>query len=518
MNIKMKTLRIILLTLMAGLVLTTSCRSEKLSPDARIREPAVAGRFYPAAATQLKAAIDIFMKEAVPPQSESPVAIIVPHAGYIFSGQISADGFNQVKGNSYDTVVILGTNHTTANFSKVSVYSGDGFRTPLGIAEIDKKMASALLAESSDCIADDSLHESEHSVEVQVPFVQTLFPAAKIVPVVVGTADVEMCRRFGLALAKVLKGRRALIVASTDLSHYPNAEDADSVDRKTLLSMISLDTEKFRQTIISEMKRGIPHLATCACGEAPAMVAMTAARALGATGGLVVSYLNSGDVPIGEKSRVVGYGAVVLTTGLPKASFVKPQHISSSADTILTPADKKALLSLARESISRFLKTQTVPIPRGYSSSLQQKRGVFVTLKEHGQLRGCIGNIASNMPLAKLVSFMAWNAAFADNRFRPVRREEIDNLEIEISVLTPPTLVKGASEIAVGRDGVVIEKNNRSAVFLPQVATEQGWNRDVMLSQLCRKADLPEGCWKKGAKFYTFQASVFSEAEFKNSR
>lgn len=518
MNNKIKTLRIIVLTLVAGLVLTTSCRSEKIADNARIREPAVAGQFYPASAVQLKAAVDAFMKDAISPQAESPVAIIVPHAGYIYSGQIAADGFNQVKGKTYDTVVILGTNHTTPHFGRVSVYPGDGFRTPLGVAEIDRKMRTELLAESPDCTAERYLHEKEHSIEVQVPFIQILFPAAKIVPAVVGTADGEMCRRFGLALAKVSRGKRVLIVASTDLSHYPNVKDAGAVDRKTLSAMITMDTEKLQNTIASEMNRGIPNLSTCACGEAPAMTAMTAARALGATGGIVVSYMNSGDVPIGEKERVVGYGAVALTAGRPKASFASPVGTSSSAATKLTAADKKAMLSLARESISRYLKTQTVPIARGYGASLQQKRGVFVTLKEHGRLRGCIGHITSDMPLVHLVSSMALNAAFADNRFSPVRPEEIDSLEIEISVLTPPAPVKGASEIVTGRDGVIIEKNSRSAVFLPQVATEQGWSRNIMLEHLCGKAGLPANCWKKGAKFQTFQASVFSEAEFKNSR
>ncbi len=514
----MKTAGIILATILAGLVLTTSCRSEKIADDARIREPAVAGQFYPASASHLKAAIEAFMKDAIVPQSDNPVAIIVPHAGYIYSGQICADGFNQVKGKSYDTVVILGTNHTTPHFGRVSVYPGDGFRTPLGVVEIDRKMRTELLAESPDCTAERYLHEKEHSIEVQVPFIQALFPGAKILPAVVGTADGEMCKRFGLALARVSKGKRVLIVASTDLSHYPNAEDAGVVDRKTLSAMLSLDTEKLQNTITSEMKRGIPNLSTCACGDAPAMAAMTAAKALGATSGIVVSYMNSGDVPIGEKTRVVGYGAVALIKGQPKVSFSSPANVSSSAVTNLTAADKKAMLSLARESISRFLKTQTVPIPRGYGSNLQQKRGVFVTLKEHGQLRGCIGHITSDMPLAYLVSSMALNAAFADNRFSPVRPEEVDRLEIEISILTPPTLVKGASEIVAGRDGVIIEKTGRSAVFLPQVATEQGWSRDVMLGHLCSKADLPANCWKKGAKFHTFQASVFSETEFKNSR
>jgi len=277
-----------------------------------VRPPAVAGQFYPESATILKLAVEKFMEDALPPQVKKPLAIIVPHAGYIYSGQICADGWNQVRGGAYDVVIIFGTNHTAPGLRKIALYPGAGFRTPLGTAAVDGELVSAILAASPDCIADRGPHVREHSIEVQIPFVQILFPQAKIVTAVAGEADPALFNRFGTALASVLKGRRALIVASSDLSHYPSAADAEIADMNTLEAVTTLDPATLRATIRAQMARRIPNLDTCACGEAPIMATMATAKAMGATGGRIVSYAHSGNLPIGDRERVVGYGAVVL--------------------------------------------------------------------------------------------------------------------------------------------------------------------------------------------------------------
>ena len=209
------------------------------------------------------------------------------------------------------------------------------------------------------------------------------------------------------------------------------------MDKKTLAAIPSLDPAALHAAIQAQMARRIRGLDTSACGEAPIMAAMAAAKAMGATGGRVVSYANSGDLPIGERERVVGYGAVVLGSGLAPAKEAAPP--ASAVGKTLTPADKKALLALARETISRYLTTQMVPLPRGFSPAAMEQRGVFVTLKKHGNLRGCIGRMIPDRPLATLVGMMALQAAFEDPRFRPVTLEEVPKLEIEISVLTPMT-------------------------------------------------------------------------------
>jgi len=494
----------------------TACQANKV-PDSDVRDPAVAGKFYPESAAKLRLAIEKFLQDAVPVKVKKPIAIIVPHAGYIFSGQICADGFKQVSNQKYDVIVILGTNHTSADFQRISLYPGNGFRTPLGTAQVEKNIISSLKkADPADCTLDKSLHESEHSVEVMVPFIQVVFPKAKIVPVVVGSQDMQTCIRFGQALAKVLKNKNALIVASSDLSHYPAAEDANIVDRETLAAIAKLEPAAFRATLQAHRDRKIPNLYTSACGEAPIIAAMTAAKSLGADGGVIISYANSGDVSVGERSRVVGYGAVALTVKEEgKDISVSAQPTAAAASTSLTSSDKKALLAFARETLSRLFLTDTIPLARSFNANLQQPRGAFVTLKKKGELRGCIGRIIGDEPLGKLVGTMAIQAAFNDNRFSQLTANELNDIEIEISVLTPMKKVGGAADIVVGTDGVVLRKDSRSAVFLPQVATEQKWNREEMLDNLCRKAGLETGCWKEKTQLSTFQAIVFSESQFR---
>jgi len=484
-----------------------------------VRAPAVAGQYYPASSAQLKLAIQAYLESAVPARTERPIALVVPHAGYVYSAQIAADAFRQAAGHRYDLVVILAANHSAAGFNRISVYSGAGYRTPLGIAESDRAAAEALAREDSDCVLDQAAQANEHSIEVQVPFVQHLFPAAKILAIVVGTEDQAVCTRLGRALAKVLKDRQALIVASSDLSHYPSAKDAAAVDRRTLEAMASMSPDTLRQTVGAEMSRGVSELATTACGAAPVMAAMTAASGLGATRGVVVSYANSSHVAVGDANRVVGYGAVAFTggeRGRDIRALDKPAAVA--AGEALTAADKQALLVLARETLRRYLTTETLPLVRGFSPRAEREQGAFVTLKKRGELRGCIGRIVGTAPLSRIVSMMALESALNDPRFDKVRASELDALEIEISALTPPREVPTALAIVVGRDGVILQKGNRSAVFLPQVAIEQGWDRDEMLDNLCEKGGMSAGCWKSGAKLLTFQADVFSEREFKTAR
>ncbi len=476
-----------------------------------IRPAAVAGKFYPESSAVLKLSVEKFMEDALPAQAKEPLAIVVPHAGYIFSGQICADGYNQAVGRDYETVVILGTNHTAPRLHKVALYPGAGFKTPLGIAPVDEETVTALIAACPDCTADAAPHIREHSVEVQVPFIQVLFPKAMILPAVVGQVDAALCDRFGAALAKVLKGRRALVVASSDLSHYPAAADAEDVDHATLEAIPSLDPAVLHAAIQTQMARRIKGLDTSACGEAPIMAAMAAAKAMGATGGRVVSYANSGDLPIGERDRVVGYGGVVLGSGLEPATAAAPAAKTGAGER-LTENDKKGLLALARETITRFLTVQMVPLPRGFSPAARESRGVFVTLKKRGCLRGCIGHMMPDRPLAPLVGMMALQAAFEDPRFSRLTLQEVPELEVEISVLTPMKPVSGPGDIVVGRDGVLLQKGGCSAVFLPQVAPEQGWGLEEMLDNLSCKAGLHASAWREGACFYTFQAEVFGEA------
>ncbi len=501
------------------LFLIGSCSGQKLdsrsSQDGLVRSPAFAGQFYSADSTTLSKSIASFMNDAEPTKADRPIAIIVPHAGYIFAGQIAADGYNQVRHGEYDLIVVLGTNHTTAGFTGISVYPGGAFVTPIGTAAVDEKAAEELVKADPDVTTNIEVHEKEHSIEVQIPFIKYLFPNAKILPVIVGEADPDMCTRFGRILAGILKNRKALIVASSDLSHYPRFDDAVRIDNSTLRTIASLDIDRIHSELEKQVHRNIPQLSTCACGEAPIMAAIAAAKELGATHAAIVSYSNSGYNPVGRSDQVVGYGAVVIGKG-EAVTQVDPDTLVMDSSYKLTSSDKIALLKYARKNLEHIFATETVPLPRGFNSFLKVKRGAFVTLRKHGELRGCIGNMSEDRPLCTAVGAMALQAAFKDGRFNPLSKEELSQVEIEISVLTPFAPVKNADEIVLGRDGVVIRKGNRQAVFLPQVATETGWSKQVFLDQLCYKAGLQAGDWKD-AQLFTFQADVFSESQFERS-
>ena len=488
----------------------------KQSDNSDIRQPAVAGQFYPAAAARLIQAIDYYLEDARPAGAKQPIAIITPHAGYIYSGQIAADAFKQAAGYDYDVIVILGTNHTTAGFDGVSIFDGTGYRTPLGVVPINRDLVQTLFKADKDFTFIKSVHNREHSIEVQIPFIQRLFPGTKIVPIIIGQPDLDLCTRFGKALAKVLRDHVALIVVSSDLSHYPGYEDAVTVDQATLQAIQNLDLFEFQSTIDRQLLRGISGLSTCACGAAPIMTAMITARELGATQVEIVSYANSGDALIGDRSRVVGYGAVTFLT----EKNPQDDRVNGAADTELhlrelNSEDRRILLSFARRSIKQLLTSETVPLPRDFTPALERKQGVFVTLSKKGELRGCIGHMVANLPICQVVGAMAIQAAVNDRRFHPVTISELPDIEIEISLLTPFKPIARAEDFVPGRDGIVLKKDGRSAVYLPQVAPEQGWNRQQTLDQLCRKVGLPKGSWKKDAQLFTFQANVFSESDYK---
>jgi AmmeMemoRadiSam system protein A len=240
---------------------------------------------------------------------------------------------------------------------------------------------------------------------------------------------------------------------------------------------------------------------------------VTAAKLLGARRGVFVSYAHSGQTPVGDPERVVGYGAVALTAdeGPALAPVLLRAQGKGEGDGGLNDADRKMLLKLARETLRRLLFTETSPRLRELPPRLVRPQGLFVTLKKKGELRGCIGRITTEEPLAVLVARMAYEAAFKDPRFSPLEPAELEAVSIEISLLTPPAPVAHASDIVLGRDGVILHRGGKGAVFLPQVATETGWGREQFLDQLCRKASMEAGCWRAGTTLFTFQAEVFKE-------
>jgi len=480
-----------------------------LSAEQKIRPPYVAGGFYPADANELGKMIDDFLARASAEKLEgSLVALICPHAGYVFSGGVAAYSYIQLKGRNYDRVVVLAPSHyETFPFS--SIYEGDAYRTPLGDVPVDHEFADKLVKLSSTIKISDRGHGEveergqrygEHALEDQLPFLQRVLGRFKLVPIVMGDPGYDACRALGIALSKAVPGTNTLILVSSDLSHYHTYDEAEQMDHQILKTIEEWDYFTLSQNTERNIWKG-------PCGGGPIVAAMIAAERMGARHAQLLMYANSGDVT-GDKSRVVGYGALALV-----AEKENKKHGRKSAEFSLTPAEKQELLKIARQSVEVAVREKKIyPVPADEPEALQHARGAFVTLKEHGDLRGCIGYMSPMKPLAETVRDVAAFAALEDRRFRPVNEDELGALEYEISVLSPLVKVEDINQIHVGQHGLLIRKGGNEGVLLPQVPTEEGWNRNTFLEQVCVKAGLPEHAWKdEDADLFMFTALVFPE-------
>jgi MEMO1 family protein len=332
---------------------------------------------------------------------------------------------------------------------------------------------------------------------VQLPFLQRVLPPFDLVPIIMGEQSYEENRALGVALAKLIRGTDTLIVASSDLSHYHPYDAAVSLDKKVLNGVQEWDyltlSDNFQMRTWE------------ACGGGPIVAAMIAAERLGATRAAILKYANSGDV-IGDKSRVVGYGAMALLAGEEKGS-------GASREFSLTPDEQRQLLEIARKSAESIVKdNKPYELPANLPASLMQDRGAFVTIKKGGDLRGCIGYTAAAEPLAQTVRDVAAHAALRDPRFHAVSANELPKLKYEVSVLSPMRRVSDVSQIKVGSHGLMIAKGSVRGLLLPQVPKEFGWDRGTFLEQTAIKAGLPADAWRdQDADLFIFTAVVFGE-------
>jgi MEMO1 family protein len=468
----------------------------------KVRPSAVAGSFYPADPKELAALVDGYLARAAQPPLDA-VALVAPHAGYQYSGQVAAYAFASLKGRKVDRVVLIAPSHYEA-FGFSSVYDGSAYTTPLGQVPVDRAFA-AKLASGSRLIRlsavghTPSADKPEHSVEVELPFLQRTLGQFQLVPIVMGDQSYEACRALGIALARLVQGTNTLIVVSSDLSHYHTYDDAVKLDRKAMNALQEWD--------YLSMARNFESRVWEACGGGPIVAAMIAAERLGASRATVLKQANSGDVT-GDKSRVVGYGAVAITKSSGRAD-------AGQAPFSLERQEKDELLRIARQSVETAVKERRVveaPAPR--SAALNQERGAFVTLKKGGELRGCVGYVAPIKPLYITVRDVARFAALQDTRFSPVTAAELPALEYEISVLSPMRRVMDPKEIKVGEHGLLIRKGNSEGVLLPQVPVEERWDRATFLEQICRKAGLSPRAWQDAdADLFRFTALVFGPAK-----
>ncbi|MDI6752479.1 MAG: AmmeMemoRadiSam system protein B [bacterium] len=455
----------------------------------RIRKPAAIG-FYPGDRKACEDMVKGFLSEAKKVVDTKSKILIVPHAGYVYSGRAAAEAFKQIEGNDYETAIILGVPHHYP-LGRPSIYLGDGYETPLGTLSIDKERAEKI-AEACGLSEATEADAPEHSIEVQLPYLKVLFPNIKIVPILVGNIDLDEFDRLASAIKSVMDNK-TIVIVSTDLSHYPEYEKANKVDRKTISLIENLDEMGILQREMDLCSSKIPDLSTYLCGISPTIIGLKIANLLKVKPKTLI-YYNSGDTPYGEKNRVVGY------TGI---AFIKEG---------LNKEEKEELLMIAEDTMKLFVKEGKIPEISLKNPRLAERAGVFVTLEKHRSLRGCIGYIWPIKPLYQAVIENVINAAVKDYRFSPVTVDELKDIEIELSVLTPPEKVGTWTDILLGSDGIVLNVAGRQSVFLPQVAPEQGWTLPETLMHLSLKAGLDEDAYKrKDAIFEVFQAEVFSK-------
>ncbi len=481
-------------------------------PGPRIVRPAaLAGTWYPGDPKELAAEVDGFLDAAPAWDGPAPIALVAPHAGHRFAGKAQGAVYRTVRGRRYRRVFLLGVNHRSPPVRGASIPDVTDYETPLGRVPLDRAACDRLKAWGPIFRTVPGAHRTEHSIEIHLPFLQRAIPDLVIVPMVVRIRPSE-AEELADALAEEL-GPGDLVVASSDDCHYgpdhgyvPFPPDEHLLDNLKKLDMglvdrlLRLDLRGFADY---KQKTGIT-----VCGFSPlcTLLALLPAKAKGR----VVAYDTSARTT-GETANVVTYVGVAFTgpDWKPRKRVARP----------LTAKEKAFALKLARASLTRYVKRREVfdPWDEGWEipGGLKPRQGSFVTLKIGGRLRGCIGDIVPRRPLYRSIVMRAVDAAVHDSRFRPVREEELDRIRIEISALSPPRKVSSWKEIELGKHGILLYYDGRfRAVYLPQVAPEQGWTLEETLSHLSRKGGLPVDAWRSPrAGFRVFTAQVFGEDE-----
>ena len=479
----------------------------------KVRKAAVAGSFYPASAKEVKSMLSPWLR-ASDAGSPAPQAVIVPHAGYVFSGEVAASAFSRIpRGHTYKRIFLLGPSHRVgipgASVDTLYAYA----ETPLGRVPIDVSLGQELIRAGEGVFTcRREAHDREHCLEVQLPFLQLLDQEVPpIVPIVIGTERPAILARIAEVLAPYFNPEN-LFVISSDFSHYPSYEDAKASDLYLADAISTGGLTEFRKALAQIDKIGFVGEDTAACGACAISVLLSLMDAEGRDGFEAehVMYRNSGDSVYGDKDRVVGYNAIVVTR---KEQTAKPVKTDSDHLFHFSEAEKKAMVATARKSIYSALRLDYDGDDTPIGILKEKGYGVFVTLHLNGNLRGCIGRFMSSSTLHSTIREMAQSAAFSDPRFPSLSRSEAHRIDIEISVLSPLKRIASIDEFKLGRDGIYMVKGGRSGTFLPQVAEETGWTTEEFLGHCARdKAGIGWDGWKE-AELYTYQTEIVNETE-----
>ena len=474
----------------------------------KVRKPAVAGSFYPASANEIRSLLGPWMHTS---GEAAPQALIVPHAGYVFSGEVAASAFNRIpRGHSYKHIFLLGPSHRVG-FNAASVDTQYSFaETPLGQVPIDVTVGKELIkrGEGAFTFRADA-HDREHCLEVQLPFLQMILDEVPpIVPIVIGSQHLNVLQQISEVLEPYFTPEN-LFVISSDFSHYPSYEDARKSDLYLAEAITSGGLEEFLKALSHIDKMNYVGEDTAACGACAIAVLLDIldTQGRGHFEAEHVMYRNSGDSDYGDKDRVVGYNSIVFTRR------EKPSKDTSDHLFNFSEQEKKAMIATARSAIYSALRLDYDGDARPVGILKEKGYGVFVTLHLNGHLRGCIGRFTSDDTLQETIREMAQSAAFHDPRFPSLSRSEAYRIDIEVSVLSPLKKIESIDEFKLGRDGIYIIKGRNHGTFLPQVADETGWSTEEFLGHCARdKAGIGWDGWKD-ADLYTYQTEVVNEPD-----
>ena len=432
------------------------------------RKPVVAGQFYPLSAIKLRAMIESMVDKDA--DKAEVVGAVSPHAGYIYSGTVAARVISRIKVKG--TFVILGPNHTGYG-STFSIMTHGNWQTPLGEAAIDSELANKILIQSKYLKEDRLAHQYEHSIEVQIPFLQYFNPDVKIVPIVLSHASGEVYKDIGRGIARAIReyGRNVVILASSDMTHYEPQASAQAKDDQAITAILDLNED--------ELLRRVSDSNISMCGLAPVTCLIAAARELGATETELVRYQTSGDTT-GDYSSVVGYAGIILKKTPP-------------------------LVKLAKEAVESYVREGSVLKPSKLTPEMKGKAGVFVSIHKFGDLRGCIGTIEpTKSNVAEETIANAISSATRDPRFPPVAPDELGQLEYNVDVLSSPEPISSIRELDPKKYGAIVEAGLRRGLLLPNLEGVDSAKQQV---DICRqKAGIAA---KEPVKLYRFEVKRY---------
>jgi len=485
-------------------------KTVRAEPPRRVLRSSLAGKWYTADPVLLSSQIAGFLDDVEDEPLEDLCALILPHAGYRWSGPTAAWGVKQIAGRSFRRVVVIGPTHHVGMENVASVPDATHYVTPLGEVPLDVDFLAALRTHAYFQNI-PAAHENEHSVQIEVPLLQKALGEFQLVPIVVGSLDRNVARAMANVLAGMIDAETFVIVSS-DFTHYGSnfsylpfrAEVADNLKKLDMEAFAALEDRAG-----DAFPKFLARTRNTICGRHAIQILLDMLAPDAKTH--LLKYDSSGRIS-GDFTNSVSYFSIAFT-----GSWAAPELSPASRPSALTSDDRGRLLLLARKTLKCALEDARLPAAEELgieiTDAMRAPRGAFVTLNKDGQLRGCVGTLYPTRPLFRAVMIQALSAALRDRRFRPVDAAEVSALDIEISVLTQPKSVASREDIMIGRHGIILRKDGRSAVFLPQVAPQQGWDLPTTLSRLSRKAGLLEDAWKNGASFKVFEADVFAEPQ-----